>query len=223
MVLTILAAGCKKSGSGSSPAPGAATLLLPLKDQVCTTGTTVTDSTSTINFSWQQTQDANNYELTVKNLNSQAVITKTLSGTQQAITLSKNTPYSWYITSKSNNTQVTTKSAVWKFYNAGNGVVSYAPYPAEIVAPLLGKHVTSTNGKINLSWKGSVPSGAKIVSYSVYFGPANNPALFRQNIKDEFVNDVVVSAATTYYWHVVTVDSNNNIADSGMYNFYVEQ
>lgn len=228
LLITMLAASCKKGSSGgsddggSTPAPQAALLTAPLKDQVCTTGADITDTTSSIAFNWQSAQGANSYELTVKNLLTQAVVTKTVQGTELEVTLSKNTPYSWYVTSKANNAKATTKSEVWKFYNAGNGMVVYAPYPAEILAPTYGQHVTTTNGKIKLSWKGSVASG-KIAAYSVYFGPSTNPELFRANITDSFVDDVAVSANTTYYWHVVTGDSNGNVTDSGMFNFFVEK
>jgi len=228
LVITILLASCKKGGDGGSndgsgnngATPAAATLTAPLKDEICTTGTDITDSTSSINFTWQSARNASSYELSIKNLSTQAVVTKTVQTTQTDMTLLKNAPYSWFVTSKSTKSKTTTESEVWKFYNGGNGIVTYAPYPAEVTAPLLGQHITSTNGKIKLSWKGSV-AGGSIVGYNVYFGPSSSPPVFRTNIKDNFIDNVTVSSNTTYYWYIVTVDSNNNTSNSGIYNFFV--
>jgi hypothetical protein len=221
LIIAFFIAGCKKGGgSGSNSTPGAASLLTPLKDQACTTGTVISDTESDVSFTWGAGQNATSYDVSIKNLLTQAIITKQVQGTQVTATLLRNTPYSWYVTSKTSKSS--TKTDVWKFYNAGAGIVTYAPFPAEIVAPVLGQIVTTSAGKINLSWKGSATSGT-IVGYNVYFGPSSSPDLFKTMMTDNFINNVTVSANTTYYWHVVTVDSNGNVADSGLYNFFVNK
>ncbi|WP_214071204.1 hypothetical protein [Mucilaginibacter sp. dw_454] len=229
LLITAMIAGCKKSttnpgggnGSGTGNGPGAATLLTPAKDEICTTGSVVSDTVSTISFTWNAVAKANTYDLTITNLLTQKATTQTISSTQATANLSRNTPYSWYVTSKISGKSGSSKSDVWKFYNAGSGIVTYAPYPAQIVAPTYGQIMTNAGGKVSLKWTGSVASG-KLVGYNVYFGPSNNPDLFRANITDNFLNDISVSANTTYYWHIITVDSNGNSSDSGLYNFFVQ-
>jgi len=220
-LITILAlASCGKKTP--APAPGVATLSAPLKDQPCLTGTIVSATESSVAFSWNASTNTNQYDLTITNLLTKAATTQTISSTSATVKLLRNTPYSWYISSKSNKSSVVTKSDTWKFYNAGPGVVTYAPFPAEITAPAFGAIISPGTTKVNLTWKGSSVS-SNIVAYDVYFGPSGNPDLFRNHITDTFVNDVTVGANTTYYWRVVTIDANGNISDSGTYNFFVKK
>jgi hypothetical protein len=46
-------------------------------------------------------------------------------------------------------------SETWKFYNSGSGTIAYAPFPAEVVSPLMGQNVTASINKIALEWIGS--------------------------------------------------------------------
>ncbi|WP_184549537.1 hypothetical protein [Mucilaginibacter sp. FT3.2] len=218
IILSIISCGKK----APVPAPGVASLTAPLKDQPCLTGTVLSATESSVAFSWNPSQNTDNYDLTITNLLTKTATTQTVSTTTATVKLLRNTPYSWYISSKAKKTSVVTKSDVWKFYNAGAGVVTYAPFPAEITGPAFGAVVASGTTKVNLTWKGSSVS-SNIVAYDVYFGPSSNPDLFRNHITDSFVNDVNVGANTTYYWRVVTVDANGNISDSGTYNFFVSK
>jgi hypothetical protein len=204
------------------PAPGKASLTTPLKDQPCLTGTVISATESTVTFSWAAADNTNSYDLSIRNLLTQTEVTQAVATNSATVKLLRNTPYSWYVTSKSAKTSAVTKSDIWKFYNAGPGVVTYAPFPAEITAPAFGAAMEAGTTKVNLSWKGSSVS-SNIVAYDVYFGPSNNPALYRNHITDSFVNDVTVGANTTYYWRVVTIDANGNISDSGTYNFFVKK
>lgn len=221
LALLVLITACSKKASDPELAPGTANLVAPIKDQICTTGTVVSSIQSTISFSWSKAENADSYEVTVKNLLTQTETKQSATGTQTTVTLARNTPYSWYVTSKSQSSSTTTKSDVWKFYNSGAGIVTYAPYPADLLAPTFGQIITPTNGKINLSWKGSSVDN-NIVSYNVYFGPSKTPDLFKLQTKDSFVNDISVSANTTYYWTIISIDSNGNISASPTYNFFVK-
>lgn len=218
MILAIASCGKK----APVPAPGVASLTAPLKDQPCLTGTVLSATESSVVFSWNSSPNTDSYDVTITNLLTKTATTQNVTVTTATVKLLRNTPYSWYVTSKAKKTSAVTKSDVWKFYNAGAGVVTYAPFPAEIIAPTFGTMLPSGTAKVNLSWKGSSVS-SNIVAYDVYFGPSNNPDLFRNHITDSFVNDVVVGANTTYYWRVVTVDANGNISDSGTYNFFVNK
>lgn len=217
-ILAIVSCGKKEP----TPPPGIATLSAPLKDQPCLTGTVLSATESSVSFSWNSSQNTDKYDLTITNLLTKAATTQTVSATNATAKLLRNTPYSWYISSKSNKSSVVSKSDTWKFYNAGAGIVTYAPFPAEITAPAFGAIMSSGTIKVNLTWKGSSVS-SNIVAYDVYFGPSNNPTLFRNHITDSFLNDVTVGANTTYYWRVVTIDANGNISDSGTYNFFVQK
>jgi hypothetical protein len=219
LLLFVICLGCGKSNEPQPP--GAATLTAPAQNLVCTTGRLLTAGQTKIGFSWSAATNATSYDLTITNLLTQASSTQNVTTTIDSVTLFQNTPYSWSVTAKATRTSATTKSDVWKFYSAGNGVVTYPPYPATIISPTLGQIVTATGGLINLTWAGSSASG-NITAYNLYFGPSNNPSLFKSNMTDSFLKNVSVSSGTTYYWHIATIDSNGNISDSGVFNFFVK-
>jgi hypothetical protein len=217
LLLTLFACGKEKS---EPPAPEAAVLLAPIKDEVCLSGKVISDSESTIEFKWAAAANAETYELSVKNLLTNAISTQLTSNTSLELTLKRNTPYSWFVSSKSSKNATVALSQTWKFYNSGNGVTSYPPFPAEIISPTLGQKVTPVNGKITLQWRGS-DSDNDIVNYDLYFGTSNNPAIFQSKITDASFPNVTVNSATTYYWKVITRDANGNTSDSGVYSFSV--
>ena len=220
IAVIILISACSKKG-GSGPVPGKATLVAPLKDLTCNTGTVLSPTESSVIFSWNAADNAGSYDLTIKNLLTQKETVQPSTTTNATVTLSRNTPYSWFVTAKSTKNSTLTPSDTWKFYNAGAGITTYAPFPAEILTPAFGEIVSPASGKVNLTWKGTAVDN-NITGYIVYFGPSANPAIFRERITEAFVNDVTVSTNTTYYWRVVTVDANGNISDSGTNNFYVK-
>ena len=69
----------------------------------------------------------------ITNLNTSTATNKNgVSSTSTTATLDKGVPYSWKVTSKNTTTTTTTPSDLWKFYLAGDGVVNYAPFPADL-------------------------------------------------------------------------------------------
>lgn len=221
--ILLLAAGCgggNKAKEDATPAPGKAVLVFPAQNSACTSGTVVSDDVSTIDFSWNATDNTDTYDVVIKDLLTNKITTQTANTNQLQVNLSRNTPYAWYVQSKSSGTIKTTQSDTWKFYNAGLGVVSYAPFPAEITSPTYGQVVTASSGTVNLTWKGSSIDN-NIVAYGVYFGTDPSPAALQDNIKDSFLNNISVKSNTTYYWRVVTMDANGNFSDSGTYQFKV--
>jgi len=76
------------------------------------------------------------------------------------------------VDSKSNSTSNIAKSTASKFFNAGNGTDSYAPFPVEMVTPEIGSEVEGN--KINLEWTG-FDIDNDIESYDVYFGESETP------------------------------------------------
>jgi hypothetical protein len=224
IALILILQGCggsKKNNPAPSNSPAKAVLTSPTQNAVCTTGTIISATQSSILFAWDASANTNSYDLVLKNLLTSATTTQSTTANQLTVTLARNTPYSWYIVSKSSQTATTAQSDTWKFYNAGAGVVTYAPFPAEIISPTFGQNVTASSGTTNLTWKGSSVNPGTITSYDVYFGTTNNPPMVNNAITDSFVNGVAVTSKTTYYWKVITWDMDGNSSDSGLYQFTV--
>jgi hypothetical protein len=142
------------------------------------------------------------------------------SDNQITTTLLRNTPYSWFVLSKSNSNAAPAKSEVWKFYNSGPVITSHAPYPAEITSPSFAQNVIAANGKINLTWVGSDADG-DISDYDIHFGTETTPPLLLSKVKNMFLNDVTVAHGRVYYWKVLTKDSKGNTSESVVSQFKV--
>lgn len=218
LLLVIVLASCAKKDPATSPEKAA--LVFPAQNAACTSGTVLSNTQSTIVFSWNSTANTDSYELDIKNLLTGTTSTQTSTTNQLSVTLLRNTPYSWFVISKSNSSATTTQSDTWKFYNAGQGVVSYAPFPATITAPTFGQNINASTGVVNLNWSGSDVDG-DIAGYDVYFDTKATPALFKSGVTDMYLNNVIVISNTTYYWKVVTKDLQGNTSDSGVFQFKV--
>jgi len=212
------------SGKKDNPSPvdpSAVILTAPAQNSVCTTGTVLNATQSTVLFTWNASANTDSYDLTIKNLLTSSSTTQNLTTNQASVTLLRNTPYSWYITSKSNASTTTKQSDTWKFYNAGTGTVSYAPFPANITAPAFAQTITAAAGTVNLTWTGSTVATGATLTFDVYFGTTNTPSVLKSNVTDSFLNSVPVVSKTTYFWKVITKDAAGNTSDSGLYQFSV--
>lgn len=219
-MLLFFVIGCdKKSATGPSGIPPKTSgLISPARNELCTTGTILSDTESNITFVWGDAENANLYELIYKNLETGKVINVSTSATSITVKLTRNTPYSWMIISKSLTTMQTATSEVWKFYNAGIGGTTYAPYPAELNYPSIGASIRPVSGKISLAWNGADVDG-DITNYAVYFGTTEDPPLYKEGITTTNLADISVNNNTTYYWMVVTRDSKGNTSNSGINQF----
>lgn len=197
--------------------PSKAELTAPAQNSVCITGTVISDTQSSVTFTWNAAANTNSYDVVLKNLLTENSVTLNTTKTQLTVDVLRNTPYSWYVVSKSTTVSNTAQSDTWKFYNSGPGVVTYAPFPAEITAPTFAQIVPA--GTVNLTWKGSSAQAVTIINYDVYFGTTTSPALLKGNVTDSFINGVSVTSGSLYYWKVITRDSNGNTSDSGLYQF----
>ena len=218
-LLVFILSNCGEKAS-EPPTPFAPVLNVPLKDEVCLTGKIISDSESTVEFKWSAAGYAENYELSIKNLLTSAITTHNTSANNIVLTLTRNTPYSWFVTSKSSKSPTTSASPTWKFYNSGLGATSYPPYPAEIISPTLGEKITATNGKMTLQWRG-LDTDNDIVNYDVYFGTSNVPGILQSKLSETSLANVAVNPATTYYWKVITRDAKGNTSDSGTFQFII--
>lgn len=216
--------GCGK-GSDNSVIPvvdpAQAVLTFPLQNSACTTGTVLSNTQSSITFTWQASANTDSYEVDIKNLLTNVTTSQTTSTNQLTVTLSRNTPFSWDVISKSSQSANTAQSATWKFYNSGLGVSSHPPFPADLLTPGLTQSVTNQGNAINLTWSGS-DADNDIAGYDVYFGTAVSPPLLKSGVPDMFLNNVSVASGYTYYWKIVTKDSQGNSSDSDIYQFAVK-
>lgn len=218
LFLIIIIVSCSKKDK--APAPGKATLIFPEQNAVCTNGSVISDTQSSIVFSWNTSTNTDSYEVSIKNLLTHDVSTQVTGAHELKVTLKRNTPYAWFVKSMSGKSNDTTLSDTWKFYNSGPGSTSYPPFPAAITSPGFGVDVNASGGKINVKWKGADPDN-DITGYDVCFGSNATPPILKSNITDMFLNDITVTSGTVYYCKVITHDSNGNTSDSGIWQFRV--
>lgn len=201
--------------------PSKVVMLLPAANETCTEGTVISTTQSSILFKWNSAEHADSYVLAIKNLLSGTSTSHSTTATQLAVTLERNTPYSWSVESKSSASAEVSKSDVWKFYNAGAASLSYAPFPAEAVSPEYGKQISAVNTKITLDWSAEDVDN-DLQSYDVYLGTsAAALTLVQANVNASILNDVTVTGDTAYYWKVISKDAAGNTSDSGLFFFRV--
>lgn len=198
--------------------PTSATLVFPNSNSECTEGTNPSETESTIEFVWNDAMYADSYNLQVKNLNTGNSSSYISSKTTYSVKLKKGTPYSWTVISRSNKSSKRASSETWKFYNAGGGEASFAPFPAELVSPTLGSYIDG--GEISLDWTGSDIDN-DIDSYDVYFGENSVPELFQTAVEESVLNNISVESGKKYYWKVATKDELGNISISDVFFFTV--
>jgi len=215
---------CGKKGDGGSgiKSPSKPVLLLPAQNSVCVSGTGQSGSQSSIFFSWNAAANTDEYEITIKNLQTRSKLSKTVTTNQILVELPVNTPYSWQVVSGSKNTSSKAESDIWKFYSSGPGVVSHAPFPATAYVPYDGEVIQAINNSISLSWTGADADG-DILDYDVYLGiNAASPLLLQSHVTATTIPDVQLTPNTMYYWKVVSRDRQNNISISDIFQFKVK-
>jgi len=152
--LAMIAISCSKSANvvPDNKDADAAILTFPLNNTLCLSGNSLSATQSSVLFKWNSAQNAVKYTVTVKDLlTGQTQIIDT-DVSQATVTVAKNTPYLWFVTSHPASGNQVNKSEEWKFYNAGDGVVSYAPFPADKLIPNGDTEVTlPSTGKAKLT------------------------------------------------------------------------
>ena len=104
--LTILTVACSKKAV--SP-PSKASLTFPLQNELCTQGTIISATQSSLVFKWTATTNTDHYIVTLTDLVTGTATTQTATTNQLAIVLLRNTPYSWNVTSVSAKIKFTCK------------------------------------------------------------------------------------------------------------------
>ena len=211
--------GGKSNPNPEAKSPAAADLVFPDQNAVCISGSVISKTQSAVAFKWNTAANTDAYDITIKNLLTGETVTQSSGTAQIVLTLARNTPFSWYVTSKSNKVITTAKSNTWKFYNSGDGITSYAPFPADSMSPAMSEYViVPTTGVIKLSWQGKDVDN-DIMNYDVYFGTSATPPLIKQAYTSTSLDNITVTSKATYYWKIVTRDTNNNTSTSDVVQF----
>ena len=226
ILFLLMACGGESSTDGTPPplvvaAPSAATLVFPADNTECNEGViSGTDETkSAVTFQWNESENTDSYEVNLRNINTNTS-TKSNSTTNDAtITIERGTPYEWFVVSKANGTNETASSTKAKFYNQGPGIENYAPFPAEAINPARGATIASA-ASVNLQWTAS-DIDDDIVGYTIFFGTETNPTT-ELGTTEESNLDAPITSGTTYYWFVISTDSQSNSSTSEIFEFAVE-
>ena len=221
LIIIVLFVSCSKEVIPEILNPQTSNLLSPANNETCLDGVSINDSQSDVNFSWTTTQNTVSYDVIVTNLTTQSQQTFSSNLNQTTISLIKAEPYSWKVKSIG---EVGSKPAIseqWKFYLAGDAIVNYAPFPAELLSPRSGANVTpGVNNLITLNWTSTDVDG-DLDRFEVYLDQTDASILVESiNYKaDETSIEVEVENDSTYYWKVISIDASGNQSISGVYAF----
>jgi hypothetical protein len=202
--------------------PGLFNLLYPENGSACLDGSIINDTQSKITFLWNASQNANEYEVEIINLNdnySQKMLSKDRS---LEVVLKHGEPYAWTVTAFVDDASITSKE--WKFYLAGNGIVNYAPFPPELISPRPSARVNlNSNGQVMLNWTSSDVDG-DLETYELYMDQNDGSTLIQTFTEVENTIEIGIDADPdiTYLWKVLAIDSDGNSSSSGVYSFVTQ-
>lgn len=206
----------QNSNGNNQNEPTGVKLVFPLENSLCNEGINSTPLESTVLFEWERSDNANIYKLTIENLSTGDIDEYETEDYIIPITIKRAEAYRWFVAYDYRNE--TRLSAEWNFYNAGPGVQTYPPFPAEIISPTMAQTFSNTN-QITLQWNGNDVDN-DIVDYDIYFSNTNPPSLDTSAILENQLS-VSVEQGTIYYWKVITKDAAGNSSDSGVYQFRI--
>ena len=218
-ILVLLLVHCQKTELPADP--GVANLISPVDKETCLDGVSINDTQSNVNFVWGTATGALSYELEIANLLTQSTQLYSSDTNELSIALSKAEPYSWSVKSIGETGTTPSVSDPWKFYLAGDAVVNYAPFPAELITPRSGANTTpDINNLVILRWTADDVDD-DLNHFEVYLDTIDGTTL-NQEIAyqaQETQLEVEVENNTVYYWKIVAIDLNGNQSSSGVYTF----
>jgi hypothetical protein len=219
LLFGVLLIGCKKKSSPKPPE--IVTLVFPNKNSECTTGRSLNLTTSEVEFMWMASDHTESYELRVTNLITNTTQTINTAAISAKLPIANGEPFSWLVRSKNTKVTETALSEIWRFYNAGFQT-TYAPFPAEVIEPKNGTSIfKDINNEVTLEWNGADIEN-DIDGYELYFSTTSPPeSLIASPSSDQNSEKVSVTSNATYYWKVITKDSEGNNSDSGIFTFKV--
>jgi hypothetical protein len=125
------------------------------------------------------------------------------------------TTYYWYV--EVNDSIFTVKSPTFHFTTEEN----QPPYTPNDPDPADG----ATGVAINdiLSWSGGDPNYGDKVYYDVYFGTSNPPPIVAEDISNTAYDPGEMELDTTYYWQIISEDSQGETAIGSIWEFTTEE
>jgi hypothetical protein len=131
-------------------------------------------------------------------------------------TLEYNTTYLWKIVAWDNSSE-TNQSPLWTFTT--EKITNNPPYVPSNPNP----ENASTNVEINsdISWTGGDPDGDD-VTYDVYFSDMNPPIKVADNQSENNYELGLLNINTTYYWQIVTWDTEGVYTKGPIWHFTTE-
>jgi len=212
--LLVFTAACSKDDNEKST-PELVELYLssPLDNSTCE-GNSISSTKCEVTLFWEPTSDAESYTLKVNNLetNKVVLIQNDIKNTSYKLVLDKNVPFSWTVSSFNIlSKQMSANSPIWKFYASANeSVANYAPFPADLIAPIQDKIITAVDGKITLKWLGADTDSSGL-KYTIYLDKTDGmqtPLAELTNLSETQVSVPVLSGV--YYWRVKTSDGTSS-------------
>jgi glutaredoxin len=126
--------------------------------------------------------------------------------------LNFDTQYYWKIISWDSFGE-TTPGSIWSFTTEINQPPNTPtdPYPED--------GAIEVNTETDLEWTGDDPNPGDSLTYDVFFGTSNPPPLVKQNQTFTQYNPGSMELDTTYYWKVITWDSQDESAVGSIWSF----
>ena len=206
---------CKKE---VIPDPKAAILSSPQNGDSCNTSLDLNQEESQVTFQWSQSLHTDSYEININNLNNGEIQKKETVLNSESIILKRGFPYSWWIFSKSEKSEIISKSQIWVFYLEGVSQSVYLPFPARLISPSFEEEITLNNSKFFFQWEGRDLDN-DIISFDFYLGEdIDELKLIRDGLTGTGV-EIELEQGKNYYWKIITKDSNQNTSSSALGSF----
>ena len=197
-------------------------LIAPENLNSCTTASRINETERQVRFQWTVALHADNYELIVQNSNTQERFTSNTELLNASIILPSGANYRWSVRSKSTLTPVTTDSQSWQFYLEGDPQTSHFPFPAQLNVPEDEAEISLNPANSFLfQWEGA-DLDEDIISYDFYLGQEPNLLRLHQAAISNSQITIELSSGSTYYWQIITRDTQQNESSSMVFIFQTE-
>ena len=201
--------------------PGTFDLVFPENNSLCLDGIVQNELQSEVRFDWSPSSYSVGYELTIVNLNTNESNTYTSEDSRESVVLNHYEPYTWKVTALGEDNTMSRESETWKFYLAGEGETTYAPFPPELTTPRSGAMVILVDGQTDLGWT-VTDVDDDISTINVYVDTNSDASTLLQSVDYQQAEQQITASlepGTLYYWRVQAIDEEGNQSDSGIYTF----
>jgi len=216
LLLFILSWSC---GPDPIPEPESVVLVAPANLEACNSASLVNDNERQVRFQWNASLYTDSYNLVVQNTLTKEQYTQDTSLLINSIILPSGAPYRWFVQSRSVLSPVISTSENWYFYLEDTPETTHFPYPAVLLSPENESSVSLTGDfSLFFEWEGNDLDN-DIISYDFYLGTdPNQLQLIKGNVTQNGVSQVL-KLSTTYFWNIVSRDSQKNLSTSDINTF----